>query len=130
MFSVDNTRSKENIYAADFLATSVKTSQPSKRLARSQRGCPVPLCCSVARATGATKVNLRNGVFKIRGSVVRPRENDRNFPRCGLRVVNLSTTTIDEIVSRFTKAERVQRSSQIFVLGHAAVDLGYGPLRE
>lgn len=51
VFSAGNTGIKENIRRRVSLATSVKTSRrASRRLAASQRGCPAPLCCSVARA--------------------------------------------------------------------------------
>lgn len=44
----------------------------NERLAHGQRGCPVSLFVgeSHANAVGATKVNLRNGVFKSRGSLI------------------------------------------------------------
>lgn len=44
----------------------------NERLAHGQRGCPVSLFVgeSHANAVGATKVNLRNGVFKSRGSPI------------------------------------------------------------
>ena len=68
MFSMRGARAARwKTHAANFLATK---HLERTGLARGQMGCPTLSGGSHANAAGATKVNLRNGVFKSRGSLM------------------------------------------------------------